>query len=148
PYGDEFEEEQEPPRTDWDPRWANLLLPHVGGPLQQRVVLALAVVMGDKVVPHLLKRLDLRSAAKKYNYQLFHVLCHLRVRQAVRALADLPHMLSPRTCAPVYSALNGIGDPAAIPPLKELLADTKERYIIRELEQLIDSLERKAATQG
>jgi hypothetical protein len=136
-----FEEEagNDPPRTDWDPRWAKLLLKHLDGPCRSGVAIALEVVLRLKAIPELLRRLAV--SVKNNECGVVEALGRLRARDAVAPMIELMPIQKPyHTC--IHDALRLINDPAAIPALKEVLDRTRESYRKRAIETVIDDLEK------
>jgi HEAT repeat protein len=134
-------EEALKPRTDWDPRWAKLLLKYADGPNRPGVAIALEVVLSTRAAPELLKRLAV--SVKKGECGVVEALGRLRVREAIEPMIQLlPAQKSHHYC--IHDALRRIGDAAAIPPLKELLANTGDRAMQRRIEEILDDLERRA----
>jgi HEAT repeat protein len=126
------------PRTDWDPRWADLLRTHLDGPLRSDVALALAVVQGAAALPELLRVLE--PSVKKDECGVVEGLGLLRAREAIGPLLAL--MLGQKAhhfC--IHDALRKIGDPAIVPALKAILGMTKNPTKAWRLRQLIAQME-------
>ena len=129
-------------RADWDSRWAKALKPHLDGPARPDVALALALTLGSAAVPNLLKVLE--ASVKKGECGVVEALGKLRAPEAIGPLIPLMPTQQPHHYC-IHDALKLIGDPAAIPPLKELLADTKQPARKMRLQVLIAELEKREA---
>jgi HEAT repeat protein len=149
-YDDEFEDDEQweeeegtplPRITDWDPRWVPALRKHLNGPSRGGVAIALAVLQGEKIVPELLKILP--AAAAKNVWGVIHALAMLRVRQAVPTLVKA-FLQKTGDAYTIYNALRQIGDPSAIPPLREYLRKAKESYKKNLAQELVEELEKRA----
>jgi HEAT repeat protein len=136
-----FEQEacSDKPRTDWDPRWSKLLLKLLDGPNRPGVAIALEVVLRQKAIPELLRRLA--PSVKKNECGVVEALGRLRAREAVAPMIELmPGQQAYHFC--IHDALRTINDPAAIPALKELLDRTRDRARKHAIEAVIDDLEK------
>ncbi|MHB1556967.1 MAG: HEAT repeat domain-containing protein [Isosphaeraceae bacterium] len=119
----ETEAKSDRPRTDWDPRWADVLRPHLDGTDPFKAARALAVVLGTAAVPEILRVLaDPRY--KNVNIagagELIETLGRLRAREAIGPLMAMYDEGFFRYY--VSRALREMGDPAAIPLLEAELA--------------------------
>jgi HEAT repeat protein len=137
-YG--MDEEVAKPPTDWDPRWAPALRKHLKGKSGESVAQALAIVIGEKVVPELLPLLA--ASVSKRESGLVFVLGHFQPRSAAPDLAGLINVKN----APYYviaQTLRRIGDLSVLPQLEEQAKKTKEVHRKRIIEELIEFLENK-----
>jgi HEAT repeat protein len=138
------EDDTNRPRTDWDPRWGDVLLPHLDGPNRTGSAVALSLVRGVKAVPELLRILP--TSVKKNECQVVIVLGKLRAREAIAPFIELmPGQQSYHFC--IHDALRKIADPAAIPLLQELLAKTRNRYRRERIQKVINDLEKVTPPQ-
>jgi HEAT repeat protein len=129
-------------RTEWDPRWGAALTPHLKGASRPDVALALALTVGTAAVPTLLKALE--PSVKKGECGVVEALGKLRAREAIGPMiALMPGQPSYHHC--VHDALKLIGDPAAIPPLQNLMKATRDLGRKARIKALISELERLAA---
>ncbi|HEY7154706.1 MAG TPA: HEAT repeat domain-containing protein [Gemmataceae bacterium] len=138
------EDDSKHPRTDWDPRWGDVLLPHLDGPNRAGSAVALSLVRRVKAVPDLLRILPI--SVKKNECQVVIVLGKLRAREAIAPFIELmPGQQSYHFC--IHDALRAIADPAAIPPLQELLAKTRNRARCERIQKVINDLEKASPPQ-
>ncbi|MCI0464746.1 MAG: HEAT repeat domain-containing protein [Gemmataceae bacterium] len=148
PYGDDegeegYWDEYDEPRhttTQWDPRWAPALRKHLNGPNRNNIAGALAVLLGDKAIPELLKVLS--ASTTKNEHGVINALGFLRAKESVKPLVDLL-ATRPTLIYTLHNALRRIGDPSAIPRLQEILNKTKDNYRKHYIETLIEYLEEK-----
>jgi HEAT repeat protein len=141
---DLFEEEADDDarRSDWDPRWADALRPHLDGPEAVRVAVALEVVLGAGATADLLRAVARPSKDSASFGALINVVQALgrhRVREAVGPLVAL-YGDSYHSRHFIGEALKAIGDPAAIPLLKERTRKMRQQYVKAMIEKLIDEL--------
>jgi HEAT repeat protein len=117
------DDEMDKPRTDWDPRWKQLLLKHLEGPSREEIALALAVVAGTKVVPDLLRVLPASVKSRQHlrQFGVIRALGRLRAREAVAPLVALLDRQKDYLFYYAAEALGQIGDPSAIPALEAAL---------------------------
>ncbi|HYT94790.1 MAG TPA: HEAT repeat domain-containing protein [Gemmataceae bacterium] len=126
---------------DWDPRWVPALRKHLNGPSRNSVAVALTVLERAKFAPELLRLLV--PSATKGEIGVMQALGWLGVKEAVKPLLGL---LSVRTANHywVVDALERLGDPSIMPQLQALLNKAKDSWKKRQLEDLIEHLEKQA----
>ena len=125
-------------RTDWDPRWADALRPHVEGPEGRRVALALEVVLGAGAIPDLIRALGLPGEDWHGSIRLAQALGRLGAREAVGPLIN--RLGKDANYHSISEALKAIGDPSAILALTELVKKVRDRWRKALIETLIDEL--------
>jgi HEAT repeat protein len=126
------------PPKKWDARWEKLLLPLLKGGAAGPAARAVGEVMGQKAVPHLLKLLDPKS--KFAQGDIAGVLGKLKARAAVPKLIELLSR-GRNDYFDLCDALETIGDPSAIAPLRELIAKAKDHSQKYWLEHCAERLE-------
>lgn len=141
----ETEAESDRPRNDWDPRWADVLRPHLDGADPVRAARALLVVLGTAAVPDALRVLaDPRCRARNIadTGKLIETLGRLRASEAIGPLMAMYDEGFFRYC--VSRALSEMGDPAAIPLLEAELAKMTHPSERSATQALINELRAKA----
>ncbi len=141
----ETEAESDRPRTDWDPRWADVLRPHLDGADPTRAARALLMVLGAAAVPDVLRVLaDPRARTRNTSGtgELIETLGRMRAREAIGPLMAMYDEGFFRYY--VGRALSEMGDPAAIPLLEQELAKMTHPSERSATQSLINELRAKA----
>jgi HEAT repeat protein len=125
-----------PTRSDWDPRWAKLLLPHLDGPNRSDLAMAMGVVMGRKAIPELLRVLE--ASAKKNEIGVIEELGRLQAKEAIPSFLELfAGLKEGQALWALCEAFQELGDPSIIPSLEEIVAKSKKsNYLDHFIEQL------------
>jgi HEAT repeat protein len=130
-----------PARTDWDDRWAKLLLPRLD-PKCSAVAVALGLVMGSRAVPELLRVLE--ASTENREIGVIETLGRLRAREAIPPLLKvLTHWSKTDGLPPIWilcQALQRIADPSIIPDLETIAGDATNRQVTSYLDPLIGQL--------